>query len=167
MTRVRSLSTLLALASVAALPACSMFGSSHNNQSSRASYPSQTYAATPNYNSGAQTASSEQSELTPDTVRGVQQTLRQDGMYHSNVDGVWGPATQAAVRDYQQRNNMNVTGQLDQATLASLNPSNAQSNEQPQPNSQQYGNNAPNYNPPPNNNPQPANANQPNTANTH
>ena len=50
MTKTRTLAALLALASVAALPACSMFGggNSSSRESSRA--PSPGYAAAPNYN---------------------------------------------------------------------------------------------------------------------
>jgi peptidoglycan hydrolase-like protein with peptidoglycan-binding domain len=77
----------------------------------------------------------------------VQQTLKQDGMYHSRVDGVWGPASQAALRDYQQQHNMNATGQLDQQTLASLNLGN---------------NNGPNYSSSSQYTPQSSNAGSPN-----
>ena len=82
--------------------------------------------------------------MTPDTVRQVQQTLQQQGLYKSRVDGVWGPGTQAAVRTYQQQHNMNATGQLDQDTLASLSGGGNEqqgSVQQPQPSSQAYYNN--------------------------
>ncbi len=65
-------------------------------------------------------------------------------MFRGQVDGVWGPRTQAAVRPYQQKNNLNASGQLDQPTLASLNVGNGQNygsndNGQP-PNNQASGN---------------------------
>jgi peptidoglycan hydrolase-like protein with peptidoglycan-binding domain len=125
MIKVRNLGLLLALSSVAALPACSMFGGgSSRSQSSSAGYPSQSYASAqqPNYSSTPpMQQSTEQQPLTSDTIRGVQQTLQQDGLYHSRVDGVWGPSSQSALRQYQQQHNMNPTGQLDQQTLAALN----------------------------------------------
>jgi peptidoglycan hydrolase-like protein with peptidoglycan-binding domain len=63
------------------------------------------------------------------------------------VDGVWGPATQAGVRSYQQQHNLNATGRLDQDTLSAMNLA------PQQPASQRYGSN---YNPPPDtSNPQP------------
>lgn len=141
MIKARNIGLLLALSSVAALPACSMFGGG-SSQSSNSGYSSQSYAAAqqPNYSTQAQQSAAQQ-PLTPDTIKQVQQTLRQDGMYHARVDGVWGPASETALRSYQQKNNLNATGQLDQQTLASLNiGGNGNGNEQNYSNSQQNPN---------------------------
>lgn len=54
------------------------------------------------------------------TVKAVQQQLQQKGLYHGKVNGVMNSKTQAAIRQYQQQNNLNVTGTLDQQTLNSL-----------------------------------------------
>jgi len=143
MLKPRNLATLLALSSIAVLPACSWFGD-HGSQSSSANPPAQSYAAAPNYNEMSQTT-----ELTPDMIRNVQQNLQQQGLYHGSVDGVWGPATQAGVRNYQQQHNLNTTGQLDQDTLSAMNLVNPPQ----QPASQRYGSND-NPPPPPANNPQ-------------
>ena len=160
MIKVRNLAALLALSGVAVLPACSMFGD-ENSRSSRASYPSQSYAAAPSA-----------SELTPDTTQQVQQKLQQQGLYSGRMDGVWGPATEAAVRSYQQQHNLNATGKLDADTLASLNLGTSQTYGNAPPADQRYGSN---YNPPtnantPNNNPpinNPApDTSQPNTTTT-
>ena len=114
--KASQLATFLALTGVAVLPACSMFGGSGNSgrqaSSTTTSHPS--YAAAPNYNSTQQVASS---EISPDMIRKVQQNLKQAGLYKGRVDGVWGPQTGAAVRDYQQQHNINATGELDQPTL--------------------------------------------------
>ncbi len=162
MMKVRNLAALMALSSVAVLPACSWLGIGDNNrQTNRAAPASQNYAAAPT----SQTTAAP--ELTPDMIRSVQQNLQQGGLYHGRVDGVWGPSTQAAMRTYQQQHNMNATGQLDQATLAAMNLGPAQNNAQEQPPNQTYGSN---YNPPPpnsTNNPQPGNPNPPNTNTTH
>jgi peptidoglycan hydrolase-like protein with peptidoglycan-binding domain len=163
MTKVRNVAALLTLCSVAALPACSMFG---GNQASRSSYPS--YAST------QRTSVSPQSpELSPDMIQQVQGRLQQQGLYHGSVDGVWGAGTESAVRGYQQQHNLNATGKLDSDTLASLNLGTNQDYGNTQPANQRYGSN---YNPPPNanapntnppvNNPQPDTTNPPNAANT-
>lgn len=164
MIKARNLGLLLALSSVAALPACSMFGGG-SKESSNSSYSRQSYAAAqqPNY-SLQSPSSSAQEPLTPDTIKQVQQTLRQDGMYHSRVDGVWGPASESALRSYQQQNNLNATGQLDQQTLASLNMGNNENVNQSygnsqNPNNPNYGSNQQNPN---NQGAQPMGSNQPN-----
>jgi peptidoglycan hydrolase-like protein with peptidoglycan-binding domain len=114
MMKVRNLAALL---TVAALPACSMFGGD-KDRSSRAAAPTQTAAVTP-----AQPAPppATQAPLTADTIRSVQQTLKQQNLYRGRVDGVWGPATEAAVRSYQQQHNLNASGQLDPQTLGAMN----------------------------------------------
>ena len=128
MFKVRHVGLLLALSSVAVLPACSWFGGGNSgSESSSAAAPS------PNYSSAAPQQQAEaQQPVTPDTIRQVQQALQQQGLYHARVDGVWGPQTEAAVRSYQQNNNLNASGQLDQQTMASLTQGNGQSyNQQP------------------------------------
>jgi len=144
MMHFRNLAALLALSSVAALPACSMFGggddSGRSSRASGSSYSSQSYATAPNYSTQPQ-QSMASTEMTPDMIRSVQQTLAQEGMYRGRVDGMWGPATQAGVRSYQQQHNMNATGQLDQDTLAAMNLGGSQNSAQQQPSSQRYGSN--------------------------
>src|SRR5262249_37478250 len=58
--------------------------------------------------------------LSPQAVRMVQQNLRQQGAYTGQVDGVWGPDSQAALQRFQQAHGLQVTGQLNQATAATL-----------------------------------------------
>ena len=146
MFKVRNLGLLLALSSVAALPACSWFGGDNGRSQTSSAAPSPSYTPPPPQQAAAQQA------VTPDTIKQVQQALKQQNMYRGQIDGVWGPRTQAAVRQYQQKNNMAASGQLDQQTLASLNvgsgqnygnndngqqPNNqASSNTQPEPNQQ-------------------------------
>ncbi len=50
----------------------------------------------------------------------VQEKLRQAGVYAGRADGVWGPESQAALERFQQTRNLQVTGQLNQATAATL-----------------------------------------------
>lgn len=103
MIKFRNVAALLALASVAALPACATYGDGYYS-----SQPSGAYA-------------SRSPALSQDMVRQVQARLQQAGTYNGSIDGLWGPQTEAAVRSYQQQRNLNVTGQLDGDTLASLN----------------------------------------------
>ncbi len=121
MFKVRNLATLLALSSVAVLPACSMFGGGDNDRR-RAAPPAIPARATHRRSRPPTHAGGPMSQ---DTIRQVQQALQQAGMYRARVDGVWGPATEAAVRSYQQKHNLNASGELDSDTLASLNLGNA------------------------------------------
>jgi peptidoglycan hydrolase-like protein with peptidoglycan-binding domain len=54
------------------------------------------------------------------TVSAAQRSLQEKGFYKGNIDGAMTPETQAAISEYQKNSNLNVTGQLDQATLSSL-----------------------------------------------
>ncbi|HTX33611.1 MAG TPA: peptidoglycan-binding domain-containing protein [Bryobacteraceae bacterium] len=54
------------------------------------------------------------------TVRAAQRSLREKGFYKGNLNGAMGSETQAAIREFQKNSNLNVTGQLDQATLSNL-----------------------------------------------
>ncbi len=101
MIKVRNIAALLALSSVAALAACSGY---NNSQPSHISY-----------------ASPQSPALSSDMIVQVQTRLQQAGTYNGNIDGLWGPATESAVRGYQQQHNLNATGQLDGPTLAALN----------------------------------------------
>jgi peptidoglycan hydrolase-like protein with peptidoglycan-binding domain len=115
MIKVRNVAVLLALSSVAALAACS--GYNNSPPPSRISY-----------------ASPQPAGLSPDMIAQVQTRLQQNGNYNGRIDGVWGPVTERAVSSYQQQHNMNATGQLDNATLTSLNVGGGQQN---------YGNSQP------------------------
>jgi peptidoglycan hydrolase-like protein with peptidoglycan-binding domain len=58
--------------------------------------------------------------LAPDALMRVQDRLRQLGVYGGRVDGVWGPDSQAALERFQQSRGLQVTGQLNEATAATL-----------------------------------------------
>lgn len=53
-------------------------------------------------------------------VRAVQRSLKDQGFYYGEVDGEEGSETYAALRRYQIRNGLDVTGKLNSQTLASL-----------------------------------------------
>jgi len=57
------------------------------------------------------------------TIRLLQQTLKNQGFYYGTVTGDKGAETTAAIRRYQIRNGLQVTGELNDETLLSLNSS--------------------------------------------
>lgn len=66
---------------------------------------------------GAQTQASSQS---PELVKQAQQKLSAAGHDAGAADGIAGPKTQAAVKEFQQSKGLQTSGQLDQKTLAAL-----------------------------------------------
>lgn len=50
----------------------------------------------------------------------VQQRLKQAGAYAGRTDGVWGRDSAAALQRFQRSNGLQATGQLNQATVATL-----------------------------------------------
>ena len=58
--------------------------------------------------------------LPPAGVQAVQQRLQQQGAYAGRVDGLWGRDSQSALERYQRTHNLQPTGQLNQATAATL-----------------------------------------------
>ncbi len=54
------------------------------------------------------------------TVRDAQQKLKDGGFYTGKTDGQDGPVTHAAIRKYQQSQNLTVNGRLDQQTRNKL-----------------------------------------------
>jgi peptidoglycan hydrolase-like protein with peptidoglycan-binding domain len=53
-------------------------------------------------------------------VQNVQDRLRQAGVYSGRIDGIWGADSQSALERFQQAHQLQVTGQLNQATAATL-----------------------------------------------
>ena len=53
-------------------------------------------------------------------IKKVQESLRDKGYYHAKVDGISGPQTRAAIRQYQKDQNLPVTGRLDSETEGKL-----------------------------------------------
>jgi peptidoglycan hydrolase-like protein with peptidoglycan-binding domain len=54
------------------------------------------------------------------SVQAVQDRLRAAGAYSGQADGVWGPDSAAALQRFQQTHQLQVTGQMNQATAATL-----------------------------------------------
>ena len=54
-------------------------------------------------------------------VKGVQQALKDKGFYQDGeVDGLMGPKTRKALRDFQQKEGLQMTGRLDSGTMDKL-----------------------------------------------
>jgi len=64
-------------------------------------------------------------------VRGAQQALRDKGFDPGPVDGKMGPKTSAAIRDFQSKEGISATGQLDSETRSRLMASNTGSSSSP------------------------------------
>jgi peptidoglycan hydrolase-like protein with peptidoglycan-binding domain len=58
--------------------------------------------------------------VTPAAVQAVQEHLRSVGAYGGAADGVWGPDSVAALQRFQASHQLQVTGQLNEATAAAL-----------------------------------------------
>src|SRR6266513_5588007 len=66
------------------------------------------------------------------TTQSVQQALADQGFYYGNATGEKSAETTAAIRRYQIRNGLQVTGEINPETLRSLNvPSNSAASSQP------------------------------------
>jgi peptidoglycan hydrolase-like protein with peptidoglycan-binding domain len=53
-------------------------------------------------------------------VRDAQQALQSKGFDVGSIDGQMGPKTEAAIKQFQQKNSLDASGQLDAQTLAAL-----------------------------------------------
>lgn len=62
----------------------------------------------------------EPATLSPMAIRNLQGRLGSLGFYRGVVDGVWGPGTQTAVEAFQQGRGVQVTGQLNPATVQAM-----------------------------------------------
>jgi len=58
--------------------------------------------------------------MAPPAVQAVQDHLRTAGAYSGSADGVWGPDSAAALQRFQAGHQLQVTGQLNQATASAL-----------------------------------------------
>lgn len=61
-----------------------------------------------------------EAKVSEETVREVQQALKDKGLYTGQVDGKWGTKTKAALKAFQESNGLAATGQLDAETKAKL-----------------------------------------------
>jgi peptidoglycan hydrolase-like protein with peptidoglycan-binding domain len=69
---------------------------------------------------GASRSDEKPTGLHPGDIKKVQEALRDKGHYTGQVDGVLGPQTRAGIRQYQESENLPVTGHLDSQTAGKL-----------------------------------------------
>jgi peptidoglycan hydrolase-like protein with peptidoglycan-binding domain len=65
--------------------------------------------------------STDPSGLSHAKIRDAQTKLHADGFYNGKIDGVIGPETRSAVMAFQTKAGIPANGELDPATLSSLN----------------------------------------------
>ena len=68
----------------------------------------------------SQAVQAQGAQQNPDTIRQAQEKLSSMGHDAGPVDGIMGPKTQAAVKEFQESKGLNASGQLDSQTLAAL-----------------------------------------------
>ncbi|OFZ73770.1 MAG: hypothetical protein A2W04_00655 [Betaproteobacteria bacterium RBG_16_64_9] len=61
-----------------------------------------------------------QQGMNAQTVREAQQALKDKGHDPGPIDGMWGPQTQQAVKEFQEKEKLQASGRLDQRTLSAL-----------------------------------------------
>jgi His-Xaa-Ser repeat protein HxsA len=109
---------------------------SSSSDSSSATTNSSHAASTPTAGTGSSTASAaatskphaisgstDPSGLSRAKIREAQTKLHDDGYYKGKIDGVIGPETRSAVMAFQTKAGIPANGELDPATLTSLNSS--------------------------------------------
>lgn len=83
--------------------------------------PGQTDAAKPDKADAAKGARKGQPAAgNKQQLRAAQEVLKDQGMYEGEVDGLMGPKTQAALREFQKKEGLRETGRLDQQTMTKL-----------------------------------------------
>jgi peptidoglycan hydrolase-like protein with peptidoglycan-binding domain len=78
--------------------------------------------------------------LNQDEIRQAQQALNQKGFNVGRPDGLMGPKTENAIKEFQQKQGLNATGQLDDQSLAALGVSASTTGQNTGQSSQQRGN---------------------------
>lgn len=56
----------------------------------------------------------------PQTVRQIQQKLQDEGYRVGAIDGIWGPKTSSALKEFQQAQGLDADGTLSQSTISAL-----------------------------------------------
>lgn len=75
-----------------------------------------TAPQTPETNSQMQ----QQVNVSPSQIQEAQQQLKAQGLYHGAIDGKMGPETQNAISQFQRKQGLPATAQLDQQTMSRL-----------------------------------------------
>jgi peptidoglycan hydrolase-like protein with peptidoglycan-binding domain len=68
----------------------------------------------------AQPATAAQHVVTREEIKAMQRALTARNLYQGPADGVWGPKTESAVRNFQTQNSLEATGRLNEPTARAL-----------------------------------------------
>ena len=102
--------SLLAMAPVSA--ATHKTGASGKSASSSSKKSASTKGKTGKKSRTAKRSAPRQSEPTPDRYMQIQQALADKGFFTGSVNGVWGPDSVAALKQFQESQNLAVDGKL-------------------------------------------------------
>jgi len=126
---------LAAVATIAlSLPAMAQSNDTNAMQPNNQSKASQSQTSSQPQHNQSQTGSNQQngqarqqaenrinpSSLNKEQIRRIQMTLNKKGFDAKRVDGIWGPETEAALKDFQQQQHLQGSGHLTQQTLGAL-----------------------------------------------
>ena len=95
-------------------------GSSSELQSERGSGRSGVESQAQGQRQGAQGQTMAGQQLSKDKVKEIQEALKEKGNDPGQADGIMGPKTQQALREFQKKENLQVTGRVDQETAKAL-----------------------------------------------
>jgi peptidoglycan hydrolase-like protein with peptidoglycan-binding domain len=118
MTKRTLLSILGAALLVSAAPVVSGAGISSASQTSSTSAKKKKKGASSK--SKRQAKVKGQAAPTPDRIREIQSALQKDGSYQGEPTGKWDAATEAAMKNYQDKNGIAPTGKIDAISLNKL-----------------------------------------------
>ena len=82
------------------------------------SQPEQSGSTQPRATQAQQGA--EEQNVSKDEIRQIQEALNQKGFKAGPADGVLGPETKNALKEFQQKQGFNATGELDNQTMSAL-----------------------------------------------
>jgi peptidoglycan hydrolase-like protein with peptidoglycan-binding domain len=120
------LASVAALSLAAALPAAAQQSgmakheAGQATQSNSASQSSSVPRSNETRQSNNESNNPSASGMSQDQIMQAQQALEQKGFKLGKADGILGPRTERAVRDFQQKQGLQQNGQLDDQTLAAL-----------------------------------------------
>jgi len=118
---MRTLALVAAMTALTLSPSVLAAQSSANQQP--ASKPATSHAsdtAKKASTSATATSTTKQASWTKEEVKEAQEGLAKEGLYKGKVDGTFNADTHKALKEYQKKNKMPVTGQLDDNVLAKL-----------------------------------------------
>jgi peptidoglycan hydrolase-like protein with peptidoglycan-binding domain len=113
---------LILAATVASLslPAMAQTNTNSNQTSSQPSQMNNSQSMQQQGRQSTQQQAINPEQLSSQQVREIQTALKKQGFETGKADGKWGSETEAAVKKFQQKKNLQGNGQLDEQTLSAL-----------------------------------------------